>query len=70
MAAKPDLVTPIAMGVAELINAKARSPSLEELRAHLRDAYMAAMSTTAMPAKTCRRLADSMRRRGPRGCLR
>jgi hypothetical protein len=58
--AKPDLVTPIAKGLAELINARPSSPSLEELRAHLRDAYMAAMSTTAMPAETCRRLADSM----------
>jgi hypothetical protein len=44
--AKPDLVTPIAKGLAELINARPSSPSLEELRAHLRDAYMAAMSTT------------------------
>jgi hypothetical protein len=45
MAAKPDLVMPIAVELAELINAKPSTPSLEELRAHLRDAYLSAMST-------------------------
>jgi membrane protein insertase Oxa1/YidC/SpoIIIJ len=72
MAAKPDLVMPIAVGLAELINARLSTPSLEELRAHLRDAYMAAMSMTAMPAVAASRtrLAESMAAPRAEGCLR
>jgi hypothetical protein len=62
-APKPDYISPIAKAIAELINSKPRSPTLEELQAFLRDAYLASFVSDEqrmLPIETCRELIEGL----------
>ena len=63
MTTKSDLDTQIARGLVELINSKSCSPSLEEIRTNLCDAYLTAMlsiKVSKTPLEMCRNLAEQM----------